>query len=130
MAAMALRFDPDRSRYVSLATYRRNGAEVRTPVWLAADGARYYVFSAGQAGKVKRINANGRARIAHSDVRGNVLGPWLDADARIVFEPEVIKRAYAALRRKYGWQMRLLDFFSALGGKINQRALIELTPAA
>lgn len=120
----------DNARYVSLATYRRNGAEVRTPVWLAQHDGRYYIFSAGQAGKVKRINANARARIAPSDARGNVRGAWLDADARIVYDPAIIERGYAALRRKYGWQMRLLDFFSALGGKLDRRALIELTPAA
>ncbi len=27
--------DPATERYVSLAAYRRNGREVRTPVWLA-----------------------------------------------------------------------------------------------
>lgn len=126
---MAAPLDLHLARYVSLATYRRNGDEVRTPVWLAEEGGRCYVFSAGQAGKVKRINANSRARLAACDVCGKVLGPWVDANARIVHDPEVIGRGYAALRRKYGWQMRLLDFFSTLGGKIGERALIELTPA-
>ena len=28
-------FDPGEERYVSLVTYRRNGSEVRTPVWIA-----------------------------------------------------------------------------------------------
>ena len=58
------------SRYVSLATFRRNGREVRTPVWLAKVDVRYYLFSEGKAGKVKRIRANGRARLAACDLRG------------------------------------------------------------
>jgi len=44
----------DRQRHVALATFRRSGAEVRTPVWFAATDGKLYVFSAGDAGKVKR----------------------------------------------------------------------------
>ncbi len=32
----------------------------------------------------------------------------------------------AALRRKYGWQMRLGDFFARLSGRYQRRVLIEL----
>jgi uncharacterized protein len=57
-------FDPAKAKYVSLATYRRNGVEVRTPVWIARAADRYYIFSAGDAGKVKRIRATPRVRMA------------------------------------------------------------------
>ena len=122
-------FDPAAERYVSLATYRRNGAEVLTPVWLAQSGQHYYVFSEGGAFKVKRIRANPQAKIAPCDLRGKVKGPWLDVRARIVEEPALKQLAYAALRQKYGWQMGLLNFFSSLSGKRNKRALIELQRA-
>jgi hypothetical protein len=39
---------------------------------------------------------------------------------------ERIRTAYEALRRKYGWQMWLADFFSRLSGRIDQRAILEL----
>ena len=39
------------AQYVSLATYRRDGREVRTPVWVAGDAGRLYVFSEAAAGK-------------------------------------------------------------------------------
>ena len=42
----------DRHRYMSLATFRRSGAEVATPVWFAAVDGKLYVVSAGNAGKV------------------------------------------------------------------------------
>lgn len=120
----------DRSRYLSLATFRRNGDEVRTPVWFAGDGDRYYLFSAGEAGKVKRIRANGRARVASCDVRGNVRGPWMDAAARLIDDGAEIERAYRALRRKYGWQMLLTDLASRLTGRYDQRQLIALEHVA
>ena len=111
---------------MSLATYRRDGREVRTPVWLAESDGRYYLFSEGGAGKVKRIRANGRARLAACGYRGAVKSEWLDARGRIVNEPEVIARAYASLRKKYGWQMGIGDFFSKLSGRYAKRAIIEL----
>ncbi len=119
-------FDPAVERYVSLASYRRNGLEVRTPVWLAEVDARYYLFSEGKAGKVKRIRANGRARLAACDLRGSVRSDWLEARGRIVSDVDLIERVYAALRRKYGWRMRIGDFFSKLSGRYDKRAIVEL----
>jgi len=119
-------FDPATQRYVSLASYRRNGREVRTPVWLAEVDGRYYLFSEGKAGKVKRIRANGRARLAACDLRGRVKSDWFEARGRIVSDVGRVERAYAALRRKYGWQMRIGDFFSKLSGRFDQRAIVEL----
>ena len=116
----------DRHRYLTLATFRRTGAEVRTPVWFAAVAGKIYVFTAGESGKVKRLRGSSRARVAPSDMRGRVLGEWWDVAARIVTEPGVIERAHAALRAKYGWQMRLGDLFSRLTGRIRRRAWIEI----
>jgi len=115
-----------RQRYMALATFRRNGAEVRTPVWFAAMDGKLYVFTAGDSGKVKRLRHSSRARVATSDVRGNVRGEWWDAHARIVTEPRVIERAHAAMRVKYGWPARLGDLFSRLTGRLPRRAWIEV----
>jgi len=116
----------DRHRYVALATFRRSGAEVRTPVWFAPMDGKIYLFTAGDSGKVKRLRHSSRARVAASDVRGNVRGQWWDAHARIVTEPRVIERAHAAMRAKYGWQARLGDLFSRLTGRLPRRAWIEV----
>lgn len=118
--------DLDRHRYLSLATFRRNGAEVATPVWFAAAGGKLYVFTAGESGKVKRLRHSSRARVTPSDARGRVRGEWREASARIVTEPRTVERAHAALRSKYGWQMRLADLLSLLTGRINRRAWLEI----
>lgn len=116
----------DRHRYLSLATFRRDGAEVKTPVWFAAADGKLYVFTAGESGKVKRLRRSSRARVAPSDARGRVRGGWLDATARIVTERPSIERARAALRAKYGWQLWLTDLFSRLAGRLQHRAWIEI----
>ncbi len=116
----------ERHRYISLATFRRSGAEVATPVWFAAADGRLYVFTGGESGKVKRLRNSPRARVAPSNSRGRVLGPWQDASARILTEPASIDKAHAALRSKYGWQMLVADLGSRLTGRIRHRAWLEI----
>ena len=126
MAISIFPCDPARERYVSLATFRRDGREVRTPVWIAASGTRFYVFSEPAVGKVKRIRANGRAAVAACTLRGIVTGPWSPAQARIVTEAAVVECAYTALRAKYGWALRITDFMARLSGRFDQRAMLEI----
>ena len=111
---------------MSLSTFRRNGAEVATPVWFAAAGAKLYVFTSGDSGKVKRLRHTSRAQVAPSDGRGRVQSASRPATARLVTEPLVIERAHAALRAKYGWQMWVADVLSRLTGRIRRRAWIEI----
>jgi hypothetical protein len=121
----------DRHAYISLVTFRRTGAGVPTPVWFAVRDGRIVVFSEARAGKVKRLRNDPRVRFAPCDVRGRVRGErWQDGRARIVAERAEEQAAYAALRAKYGWQMRLLDAFSRLAGRIRGRAVLEIEPAA
>jgi PPOX class probable F420-dependent enzyme len=116
----------DRARYMSLATFRKNGAEVATPVWFAEADLKLYVIATDDSGKVKRLRNSQRARVAPSDARGRVLGEWREATARIVTDPGKIERARAALLAKYGWQMRVGSLFSRLTGRINHRAWLEI----
>ena len=125
-APLASTVEPATEKYVSLATYRRNGIEVKTPVWIAEVAGRYYVFSAGEAGKVKRIRATPRVRLAACDVRGNVRSAWTEARARIVSDPALIVQVRKALRRKYGLLMGLTDLMATMTGRIHRRAYIEI----
>jgi uncharacterized protein len=107
-------------KYLNLETFKKNGEGVKTPVWfaadpasdLASDAARLYAYSTGGSGKVKRIRNNGRAKIAPCDVRGNLLGEWVDARAEIVTgaEAEVADRL---LNKKYFPWKQLLNFFAS-----------------
>jgi uncharacterized protein len=119
-------FEVTTEKYVSLATYRRNGVEVKTPVWIAELAERYYVFSAGDAGKVKRIRATSRVKLAACDIRGNVRGAWIEGRGRIVSEPVLIGKVRKALRRKYGLIMLLTDLVATITGRMRRRAYIEI----
>ena len=115
------------ARYLNLATFSKSGRIVETPVWFAEVDDMFYIFSAGSAGKVKRLKNSSRARIAPCNVKGKVLGPWLDARAAIVHDSTEMNRAHSALRQKYGWQMGLADFMSGLSGRRKQRTYIAIT---
>ena len=114
------------ANYLSFATFRKIGAEVRTPVWFAQHGTNIYLFSNDAAGKVKRLRNSPRARVAPCDVRGKILGDWLDAEAHLLVASEDNTRAHRALLDKYGWQMATLDFFAKLFGRARQRVFIEV----
>ncbi len=126
MPDLLSRFEPGTERYVNLATYRRNGAAVKTPVWIAELGGRYYVFSEGDAGKVKRIRATPRVQLAACDVRGNVRSAWVEGCGQIVGDPALIVEVQKAFRRKYGVIMRLTDLMATMTGRMRRRAYIEI----
>ena len=118
--------DFDKSRYMSLSTFRKSGAEVKTPVWFAAEGGKLYCFSDPNAGKLKRLRNFSRARVAPCDVRGNILGEWRDTNARIVDDKVLIRRVYEAFGKKYGWQIALFNLGSRLVGKYPKRVFVEV----
>jgi len=112
--------------YLSFATRKKNGQFVATPVWFAPEGDSYYLFSAGDAGKVKRLRNFSEARVAACTVTGTLTGEWLDTEAYLLDTPGDEDRALQALRRKYGWQMKIGDCFSRLTGKMERRRYIRV----
>lgn len=113
--------------YVSLRTYRKSGIAVDTAIWCASAGEHLYGFSAGQAGKVKRIRNSSHSALAVCDVRGKVLGPWSDTQACVLEDENDTATALAALRDKYGWQMAIADIGAKLSGKFSKRAYLRMT---
>ena len=109
-------------KYLNLETFKKSGEGVKTPVWFAADpasdlandAAQLYAYTIGNAGKVKRIRNNGRVRIAPCDMRGNLLGDWLEARAEIVAGADA-EYGNRLLNKKYWPWKQLLNFFASFG---------------
>lgn len=118
----------ERSSYISFSTRKRAGNWVDTPVWFAPHEGSYYVFSAGNAGKVKRLRNFSESRIAACTATGALTGDWHDTSAYVLDDTADQQTALTALRRKYGWQMLTADFFSRLTGKMGRRAYIRIDP--
>jgi len=92
-------------KYISLATFRKSGVPVHTPVWFAEDNGKLYIFTNPKSGKVKRMRNNPAVRIAPSTIRGKITGP--EFSARAHFLPiEDWPRARKLFENKY-WLMKV-----------------------
>lgn len=120
----------DGRRYVNLQTFRKNGEGVNTPIWFAGEPAKsptvLYVYTIGNSGKVKRIRNNALVKLAPCDIRGRLLGGWMDARAEIVTGEEAA-RGMRLLNRKYVPWKQLLGFFAMF--RPRERCVIVIRPA-
>lgn len=115
------------TNYLSLATQKRDGSWVNTPVWFAQQADTFYLFSEGKAGKVKRIRNFEDVKICPCTVTGKLTGEWQKATAVLLNDKNAAAEAYNALLQHYGWQMRLLDLGATIARKKHKRAYIKIT---
>jgi PPOX class probable F420-dependent enzyme len=121
-------------KYLNLETFKKSGEGVKTPVWFAADpsasldsnDAKLYVYTIGVSGKVKRIRNNPRVRIAPCDMRGRVLGEWVEARVAILTGEEAA-RGMRLLNKKYFPWRQMLDFFAMF--RRRERTVFAIRPA-
>jgi PPOX class probable F420-dependent enzyme len=90
-------------QYVSLTTFRRTGAPVATPVWVARDGDEVVVISLDDVGKTKRLAHTPRVELRPCDVRGQVAegAPVWHGTARVVRDREGVDAVRRAMSAKY-----------------------------
>ena len=101
-------------KYISLATFRKNGVAVRTPVWFGEEEDKVYVKTPGDSGKCKRIRNNPQVRVAPCTMTGKITGPEFAAVARIL-PAQDWPRAQALIEKKY----LLAKMFSIWSSKKN-----------
>ncbi|HTR38384.1 MAG TPA: PPOX class F420-dependent oxidoreductase [Bryobacteraceae bacterium] len=117
---MAIPPEIHEQKYISLATFRKSGAAVYTPIWFAEAGGRLYFMTATRLGKYKRIRNNPRVRFAPCTMRGKITGPEFAGTARIL-PPEEFERARRLIKAKY-WLARVPFLWR------NTDAYLEITP--
>jgi PPOX class probable F420-dependent enzyme len=108
------------AKYMSLATFRKSGQEVRTPVWFAESAAGVVFMTNPKLAKVKRMRRESRVRVAPCTARGAVTGEWHEGRARFL-EGKEARAARRAIKRKY-WLARLPIWFRST-------THVEVTPA-
>jgi PPOX class probable F420-dependent enzyme len=94
--------------YCLVATYRRSGEAIATPLWYGVDDqGRLYFRTYADAAKIRRIRNDPRVRVAPSTMRGKPKGPAAEGTARVLDaaeEPhaeETIQSNYGLFRRVY-----------------------------
>ncbi len=102
-------------KYINLETFRKNGAEVKTPVWFVTYNDLIYVITREHTGKVKRLKNNPKVRICPSSFKGKPTGEWNSGNA-ILVEGEEAKNAIALRKKKYGIKALLAGFMTRSKG--------------
>ncbi|MBK9941911.1 MAG: PPOX class F420-dependent oxidoreductase [Kouleothrix sp.] len=121
-------------RFISLETFRKSGAGVATPVGFVEQGGALIVRTIAGSGKVKRVRANPRVRIAPSSGRGDITGAWVEATATVLSQAES-DSTRGAIVAKYGLIWRAIELAQALRSRLGGRppvvwVAIRIMPSA
>ncbi len=120
------------SSFVSLGTYRKSGALVATPVWIAPDGADLVVTTEIATGKVKRLRRNPAVSLRPCSRMGHVDADAITVMATAQFDDDP-HAGSAALAAKYGLQYRLILGLERLVRRVQrkpgQRVILRISPA-
>ena len=118
--------DLRREQCIALATFRKTGQAVTTPVWFAESLGTIYVETHGDAGKLKRLRHTARVTLAPCTYSGKVTGSVSEGNARILTESEESTAASAALSKKYGRMRSLFHFVRNAQRIFRRKAKVEV----
>jgi len=110
------------SKCISLATFKRDGSRIATPIWFNVIDGKILVTTETGAWKVKRIANNPNVEFAVCTQRGKVTGETFGGTARIL-APVELAAVIAAKKRRYV-TFRLIHLFK------KDQVGIEITPNA
>ena len=108
-------------KYVSVATFRKTGATVATPIWIVAlDGGRVGLLTSSASGKAKRLRNSPNVTLQPSDVRGRVNAGTtpVTGTVELVTSGPDFEAITSKVKSKYGLMvpiMRLVDSVRHLG---------------
>ena len=103
-------------------TYRKDNTPVTTPVWLSSVEDYLVITTNVNAGKVKRIRANGKATIYTTDQRGSKkLSDEIDVKASIIQDENEKQLGVKSIKKKY---FPISKMF--IRGSDEMRAIIKL----
>ena len=110
-----------------MTTFRKNGAPVATPVWIASNGEALVVTTLADSGKVKRLRHDPRVEMRPCSRRGRVPeGAEAVSGVAELARPDA--RYVDALRKKYGLEYRLvttLEYLLRRGPR--ERLIVRIT---
>ena len=113
-----------RHRFVSLTTFRKSGAGVPTPVWIAAFGNDLVVTTPAGSGKLKRLRNNPRVLLTPCGRFGAVADDAVPVEATCeILGPDRDHLGQkAVLRRKYGAEYRVVVAMEALHRRLRHNS--------
>jgi uncharacterized protein len=122
-----------RGKYLSITSFKRDGAGVATPVWFVQEDGRLLVQTDANSGKVKRIRRHPQVLVASCTATGRLLADPVPARAELLAETE-LGRVERLLAAKYRIDLLVIRPIRALQaalrrGRPNPRPIIlAITP--
>ncbi|WP_019073899.1 PPOX class F420-dependent oxidoreductase [Streptomyces hokutonensis] len=102
-------------KYLLVTTFRRDGREVPTPVWVVRDGDALGIWTVTDSGKVKRTRNRADVLVGECDLRGNPLSEQVPGRA-VLLDAAQTQRYRGLVRRKYG----LTGWLTVLGSRLRR----------
>ena len=103
----------DNARYVSFVSYKKDGSQVATPVWIVPFDGGYAFTSAPGAYKIRRIRNDARATLAICDMRGKVpKDAKVYLGSAVVLGPKETTQVEKLINSKYWIGTKLLTVMS------------------
>jgi len=113
-------------KYMSVATFRKTGEAVATPVWVTRDGDALYVITGAESGKVKRIRNNPKVEIAACDVRGKTTSATVDATVELL-DAAGTAAVEKRVSKKFGLMYKLLKMAEKVRRKQGESIGLRIT---
>ena len=111
-------------RYLSVTSFKRDGAGVTTPVWAVSDGERLFAFTDLRSAKVRRIRHNPHVLIAACWVNGKLRRAPISAHADILTSEAELQRVHDLLLARYKISYRVVMLFYRLGRRLRGKQSI------
>lgn len=79
-------------------------------MWIASDGTDLVMWTPADSWKVKRLAHDPRVLLAPCSRTGKVREavPPVAGTASVISDPDTVERSAKAIRRKYGWEFRIV----------------------
>ncbi|RMF18060.1 MAG: PPOX class F420-dependent oxidoreductase [Candidatus Dadabacteria bacterium] len=101
--------------YIAFTTFRKNSERKSTPVWVACDEGKIYIWTNRDTWKVRRLRNNPACEMQPCNVSGKrTFGPVVSGRMTRLLERSEASVARQAFRRKYGWQYWILELLGRL----------------
>jgi len=106
----------DDARYISLTTFKRDGAPVSTPVWVTGSQGRYSFTTGDLAWKTRRLLHNPAVLVQRCDMRGRTTSSAVryTGTGEVLRSLDAVHDTQRALAAKYGWQFRATKWVDSL----------------
>jgi PPOX class probable F420-dependent enzyme len=120
-------------KYLSITSFKRDGAGVATPVWFVQEARRLLVQTDASSGKAKRIRRNPQVLVAACTATGRMLADPVPARAELLGDAE-LGRVERLLAAKYRIDLLVIRPLRSLQAALHRRrprprsVILAITP--